>query len=62
MNNLNINIQKRTKQFASRAIKAYAEINRKNHFNDAAVVLSKQFLRSGTSIGANCAEAHKAKL
>ena len=57
MNNLNINIQKRTKQFATRAIKAYAEINQKNHFNDAAVVLSKQFLRSSTSIGANCAEA-----
>ncbi len=27
------------------------------HFDDAGKVLSKQFLRSGTSIGANCAEA-----
>ena len=36
---------------------AYAEINKLNNFNDAAVILGKQFLRSGTSIGANCAEA-----
>jgi four helix bundle protein len=57
MNNTNITIQQRTKQFASRVIKAYAEINQKNHFNSASVVLSKQFLRSGTSIGANCSEA-----
>ncbi len=57
MNNSNITIQQRTKKFASRVIKAYTEINEKNHFNSAAVVLSKQFLRSGTSIGANCSEA-----
>jgi four helix bundle protein len=57
MNNNSITIQKRSKLFASRVINAYAEINQKNHFNSASVVLSKQFLRSGTSIGANCAEA-----
>jgi four helix bundle protein len=57
MNDNSITIQKRSKLFASRVIKAYAEINQKNHFNSASVVLSKQFLKSGTSIGANCSEA-----
>jgi four helix bundle protein len=57
----NPSIQDRTKQFAVRVIKAYVEINRKNNFDDAVRVLSKQFLRSGTSIGANCAEAKSAQ-
>jgi four helix bundle protein len=57
MNNTSITIQERTEDFAIRTIKAYGEINKKNHFNDAVVVLSKQFLRSSTSIGANVAEA-----
>ncbi len=61
MINNNITIQERTKLFASRVIKAYAEINEKNHFNSASVILSKQFLRSGTSIGANCSEAQYAQ-
>ena len=56
MNNYNITIQQRTENFAVRVIKAYSELN-KRHFDDAGKVLSKQFLRSGTSIGANCAEA-----
>ena len=56
MSNHNINIQERTENFAIRVIKAYCELNRRN-FDDAGKVLSKQFLRSGTSIGANCAEA-----
>ena len=56
MNNNTITIQQRTKLFASRVIKAYTEINEKNHFNSASVILSKQFLRSGTSIGANIFE------
>ncbi|MBE9045326.1 four helix bundle protein [Pleurocapsales cyanobacterium LEGE 10410] len=51
-----ISIQQRTKVFAIRVIKAYVELNKK-HYDDAAKVLAKQFLRSGTSIGANCAEA-----
>jgi four helix bundle protein len=42
---------------AIRVIKAYCEINREKHFTDSAVVLLKQFLRSGTSIGANISEA-----
>jgi four helix bundle protein len=33
----------------------------KRNFDDAGKVLSKQFLRCGTSIGANCAEAKAAQ-
>ncbi len=60
MNNNNISIQDRSRKFANRVIKAYVELNKK-HFDDASKVLSKQFLRSGTSIGANCAEAEFAQ-
>ena len=60
MGDSNISIQDRTKKFAVRVIRAYAELN-KRHFNDAGKVLSKQFLRSGTSVGANCAEAKSAQ-
>ena len=56
MINPGITIQERTEKFAIRVIKAYTEINKNNHYNDAAVVISKQFLRSGTSIGANILE------
>lgn len=49
-------IQQRTESFALRVVRAYVEINQRD-FNDAGKILSKQFLRSGTSIGANCAEA-----
>ena len=56
MINPSITIQERTETFAIRVIKAYTEINKNNHFNDAAVVIAKQFLRSGTSIGANISE------
>lgn len=55
-----ISIQQRAKHFAVRIIKAYVELSKK-HFDDAAKVMSKQFLRSGTSIGANCAEAEFAQ-
>ena len=56
MTNNNISIQERTENFSVRVIKAYCQLNKRN-FDDAGKVLSKQFLRSGTSIGANCAEA-----
>jgi four helix bundle protein len=49
-------IQMRSEDFAIRVIKAYAVLS-KRQFDDAGKVLGKQFLRSGTSIGANCAEA-----
>ena len=55
-----VSIQQRTKSFAVRVINAYVELNKK-HFDDAAKVLSKQFLKSGTSIGANCSEARFAQ-
>ena len=55
-----VSIQQRSKSFAVRVIRAYVQLNKK-HFDDAAKVLSKQFLRSGTSIGANCAEARFAQ-
>ena len=42
--------------FALRMIKAYKYLSDKNVH-----VLSKQLLRSGTSIGANCREAHTHK-
>ena len=58
--NENISIQERTENFAIRVIKAYIELN-KRPFDDAGKVLSKQFLRSGTSIGANCSEAKYAQ-
>ena len=60
-NKTKISIQERTKKFAIRVINAYTQIIKAKHFNDAAVVLSKQFLRSGTSIGANCKEAISAQ-
>ena len=50
MNNEDISIQQRTKKFAIRVINAYVQLSKKQ-FDDAAKVLSKQFLRSGTSIG-----------
>ena len=58
--NKSISIQERTENFAIRVIKAYCQLN-KRHFDDAGKVLSKQFLRSGTSIGANCSEAKYAQ-
>lgn len=60
MNNNNFTIQQRTKNFAVRVINAYTQLSKK-HFDNAGKVLSKQFLRSGTSIGANCAEAEFAQ-
>ncbi|MBP0015878.1 MAG: four helix bundle protein [Roseofilum sp. SBFL] len=51
-----MDIQERTGNFAVRVIRAYVELSKRN-YDDAGKVLAKQFLRSGTSIGANCAEA-----
>ena len=56
-----ITIQERSKQFAIRVVNAYTQIIKVNHFTTAAFVLAKQFLRSGTSIGANCEEAISAQ-
>ena len=59
MNN-NTFIQDKTRAFGVRVINAYCELN-KREYDDAGKVLSKQFLRSGTSVGANCAEARFAQ-
>ena len=61
MNNNKITIQDRTKLFAIRSIRAYSRIINNKHFNDPGVILAKQFLRSSTSIGANCKEAMSAQ-
>lgn len=50
------NIQEKSEDFAIRVIKAYTVLSNRR-FDDAGKILAKQFLRSGTSIGANCAEA-----
>ena len=60
MSDQQISIQDRTRNFANRVIKVYVELN-KRQYDDAGRVLSKQFLRSGTSIGANVAEAEFAQ-
>jgi four helix bundle protein len=48
----------RTKMFARRIIRLYAALPRADV---AAQVLGKQTLRSGTSVGANYREAHRAR-
>lgn len=45
-------LEEKTYTFALRIIKAYSFLTKNNEY-----VLSKQLLRSGTSIGANCREA-----
>ena len=55
-----ISIQERTELFAIRVVRVYGELNQKQ-FDDAGKILAKQFLRAGTSIGANCAEAEFAQ-
>ena len=58
---MNTPIEERIELFAVRVIKAYSTIIKEKHFTDPAVVLAKQFLRSGTSIGANYAESTSAQ-
>ncbi len=47
----------RTKEFALRIIKLYAALPKTTE----AQVIGKQLLRSGTSVGAHCREARRAK-
>ena len=54
-------IQEKTTNLAIKIVNAYTQINQKQHFSSAGVVLSKQFLRSGTAIGAMCREAQSAQ-
>jgi four helix bundle protein len=50
-------LRDRTKAYASRIIKLYAHLQQTHRFDDAAMVLGKQLLRSGTSVAANHREA-----
>jgi four helix bundle protein len=50
-------LRDRTKAYASRIIKLYAHLQQMHRFDDAAMVLGKQLLRSGTSVAANHREA-----
>ncbi|MFN6571808.1 four helix bundle protein [Dendronalium sp. ChiSLP03b] len=54
----NISITERTKSFAIRIVKACCFLDEKPGIYRT---LSKQLLRSGTSIGANCREAQSAQ-
>jgi hypothetical protein len=49
-------LRERTKAYASRIIRLYTHLQH-HHFNDAALVLGKQLLRSGTSVAANHRES-----
>src|SRR5262245_58458034 len=46
-------LRNRTKAYASRIIRLYAYLQQQHRFDDAAMVLGKQLLRSGTSVAAN---------
>ena len=43
----------RTKTYASRIIKLYTHLQQQRRYDDAALVIGKQLLRSGTSVAAN---------
>jgi len=53
-----VDLPARTKQFARRIIRLYCASPKSN---TVAQVLGKQVLRSGTSVGANYREAHRAR-
>jgi four helix bundle protein len=52
-----VDLRVRTKQFALRVIRLFSALPR----GPVADVLGKQLLRSGTSVGANLREAHRAR-
>src|SRR6516162_428664 len=52
-----VDLRVRTKQFALRVIRLFAALPRRPE----ADVIGKQVLRSGTSVGANFREAHRAR-
>ena len=62
MENFNTFIQRKTKNLAIKVVNGYTQINQKEHFSSAAVVLSKQFLRCGTSIGAMCSSEFRLQI
>ncbi len=52
-----VDLRERTKRFALRVIRLYSSLPRRT----PAEVIGKQVLRSGTSVGANFREAHRAR-
>jgi four helix bundle protein len=54
-------LRDRTKAYASRIIRLYVRLRKEYHFDDAALVIGKQLLRSGTSVAANHREAKHAR-
>ena len=56
-----VNIRERTKTYASRIIRLYIHLQKSHHFDDAAMMIAKQLLRSGTSVAANHREAKHAR-
>jgi four helix bundle protein len=50
-----------TKAYASRVIRLYSHLQKSCHFDDAAMVIAKQLLRSGTSVAANHREAKQSR-
>jgi four helix bundle protein len=54
-------LRDRTKAYASRIIRLYSHLQQQHHFNDAALVLGKQLLRSGTSVAASHRESKHAR-
>ena len=57
MNEDRVDLRERTKQFALRIVKMYGALGRTTEEQ----VIGKQVLRSGTSVGANFREAHRAR-
>ena len=55
---MNEDLKERTKKFSLRVIKMYTALRKSD---TVAQVLGKQVLRSGTSVGANYREAHRAR-
>jgi four helix bundle protein len=50
-------LRSRTKAFANRVIRLYVHLQETHRYDDAAMVIGKQLLRSGTSVAANHREA-----
>ena len=50
-------LRARTKVYASRIIRLYTHLRQSCHYDDAAMVIAKQLLRSGTSVAANHRES-----
>jgi four helix bundle protein len=50
-------LRMRSKAYASRSIRLYSHLQQTHRFDDAAMVIGKQLLRSATSVAANHREA-----